>query len=154
MQILKFLYIDLVFPNFEAADQEQLFNKMCEVLHEQGFVKESFLEGISNREKIYPTGLEMGYYGCAIPHTDIEHVIKPAIAVATLKKPIEFSVMGDPDSKVEVNVVFMLALNRKNDQVVMLQDLGALIQNTDAIAKIRKATSREEVLNIIKNSSK
>lgn len=153
MQILKLLHVDLVFPNLAVVDQDDLFSKMCTVLNEQGFVKGSFLKGIRNREQIYPTGLEMGDYGCALPHTDVEHVINPATVIATLTNPVEFGVMGDPDKKVDVNVVFMLALNRKEDQVVMLQELAALIQNTDVIAKMRKAASGNEILNIIKNFS-
>lgn len=153
MQILKLLHVDLVFSNLAVVDQDDLFSKMCTVLNEQGFVKGSFLKGIRNREQIYPTGLEMGDYGCALPHTDMEHVINPATVIATLTNPVEFGVMGDPDKKVDVNVVFMLALNRKEDQVVMLQELAALIQNTDVIAKMRKAASGNEILNIIKNFS-
>ncbi|WP_427112284.1 PTS sugar transporter subunit IIA [Megasphaera sueciensis] len=154
MQILKLLHADLVFPNLEVADQNDLFCKMCTVLHEKGFVKESFLKGISDREKNYPTGLEMENYGCALPHTDVEHVINPVVAVATLTNPIEFNIMGDSDNQVKVSMVFMLALNKKEDQVVMLKELAALIQNTDVIDKMRRATSSNEILSIINHVGK
>ncbi|MCI1822271.1 MAG: PTS sugar transporter subunit IIA [Megasphaera sp.] len=152
MQILKLLHADLIFPNLETVDRDDLFNKMCTILNEKGFVKASFLKGISNREKIYPTGLEMGNYGCALPHTDVEHVINPAIAIATLKRPVKFNVMGDSSNEVEVNIIFMLALHKKEDQVVILKELATLIQNVDVITAIREATSGNEILEIIKNS--
>ena len=84
-----------------------------------------------------------------LPGITIPHVINPVVAVATLTNPIKFNIMGDSDNQVKVSMVFMLALNKKEDQVVMLKELAALIQNTDVIDKMRRATSSNEILSII-----
>ncbi len=153
MQILNFTKPDLFFLNLKVDHKFDLFQKMFEKLHERGFVKESFITGIIEREKNYPTGLQLSDYGCAVPHTDIEHVIIPTIAIATLNQPIEFHAMGDPKSKVNVNVVFMLALNKEQDQVQMLKELALMIQNQDVMKKIMVAKTNSEILEIIRNVS-
>lgn len=151
MHILNFIKPNLFFLNLKTTDKFALFQKMYEKLYEGGFVKESFLNGVIEREKKYPTGLQLNGYGCAVPHTDIAHVITPAIAVATLHQPLEFQVMGDADSKVKVNAVFMLALNKEQDQVKMLSELALMLQNQDVMNKIMAAESSREVFQVIKD---
>lgn len=153
MQILNFMQLDLIFPNLTVDNKDDLFHKLFDALYGKKMVKESFITGIIAREKKYPTGLQLSDYGCALPHTDIEHVIHPAIAIATLKQPIAFQAMGDPDNKVNVKVVFMLALNKKQEQVLMLKELALMIQNKDEINKILQAQTSTEILMVIKNSS-
>ena len=153
MQILNFTKPDLFFLNLKVNNKFDLFHRMFEKLYEGGFVKESFITGIVEREKNYPTGLQLSDYGCAVPHTNIEHVIIPAIAIATLNQPIEFQAMGDPKSKVNVNVVFMLALNKAQDQVQMLKELALMIQNQAIMKKIMAAKTNSEILEIIRNVS-
>ena len=43
------------------------------------------------REERFPTGLDTGNFGIAIPHTDGIHVNKPAIAIAILSKKYRLS---------------------------------------------------------------
>lgn len=151
MHILNFVKPNLFFLNSKTTDKFELFHRMYEKLHEGGFVKESFLNGVIEREKKYPTGLQLSGYGCAVPHTDIEHVITPAIAVATLDQPLEFHAMGDAKSKVKVNTVFMLALNKEQDQVKMLSELALMMQNQDIMKKIMAASSSAEICKVIKS---
>ncbi len=153
MEILKFTKPELFFLDLKVKDKFDLFQRMFEKLREGGFVKESFITGIIEREKNYPTGLQLSGYGCAIPHTDIEHVIRPTIAIATLNQEIEFQSMGDPKSKVNVNVVFMLALSQKQDQLEMLKELALMMQNQVIMKKIMVTKTSGEFIEIIKNVS-
>jgi PTS system galactitol-specific IIA component len=120
-------------------------------LYENGFVKESYLEAIKKREKNFPTGLQLNRYNVAIPHTDPEHVVKPAIAIATLKNPVIFKNMANPLEDVEVSLVFMIALNESHSQVEMLQQLIQLIQNDVLLEKIIREDGGDEIIEIIKN---
>ncbi|MDA4633637.1 PTS sugar transporter subunit IIA, partial [Escherichia coli] len=66
------------------------------------------------REAALPTGLPLGLdNNVAIPHTDPEHVLKPGLAMATLCRPVAFCNMEDPEEKLQVSVVFLMALNDK-----------------------------------------
>jgi len=141
---------ELVVTNLEVDNQEKVFKILFEKLFKNGYVKESFLQGIVNREKSFPTGLLLGENNVAIPHTDAEHVLKPSIAVATLAKPVMFKNMANPEEEIPVKIVFMLALNSPHSQVEMLQQLVSLFQNENILKQILDAKGGDEVIEVIK----
>ncbi|WP_035293881.1 PTS sugar transporter subunit IIA [Clostridium sp. KNHs214] len=145
---------ELIICNLEAENRDEVFEKMSNVLLKEGYVKESFFNGLVQREKVFPTGLTLTRYNVAIPHTDAEHVNTPAVALATLKKPVVFSNMCDMDEKVSVNVVFMMALNEPHSQVMMLQQLMGLIQDQDTLEKMVSAENVDEIVKIIEEINK
>lgn len=97
--------------------------------------------------------MQLNTYNVAIPHTDPEHVIKPAIAIATLSKPVIFKNMANPLEEVNVSIVFMMALNEAHSQVEMLQQMVQLIQNDTLLEKIIEANGGDKIIDIIKNAS-
>lgn len=151
MKISEFFNKELIVTNFDAKSKEDVIDVLYKKLYENGFVKESYLEAIKKREKNFPTGLQLNRYNVAIPHTDPEHVVKPAIAVATLKNPVIFKNMANPLEDVEVSLVFMIALNEAHSQVEMLQQLIQLIQNDVLLEKIIREDGGDEIIEIIKN---
>jgi PTS system galactitol-specific IIA component len=86
----------------------------------------------------------------AVPHTDPEHVLKPGVAVATLTRPVAFANMEDPDDAVPVGLVFMLALNDKDRQIDMLQQIMQVIQDDALSESLLAANSPDELLALLK----
>lgn len=117
MRISEYFNKELIVTNLDVKSKEEIFKVLFKKLYDNGFVKESFLDAIIKREKTFPTGLQLNTYNVAIPHTDPEHVIKPAIAIATLSKPVIFKNMANPLEEVNVSIVFMMALNEAHSQV-------------------------------------
>ena len=113
------MYFDqrLCFFHQKVESQDQLFQMMTDKMLEAGCVKENYYEGISNREKEYPTGLLVNQTGFAIPHTDSERVNKSQICFLSLDEPIEFEDMVDKSHKISVELVFMLAMAQPHEQV-------------------------------------
>lgn len=146
--IKEFLRRDLVVNNLEAKSAEDVFKKMSPILLEAGFVENSFFNGLVDREKIFPTGLLLGKYNVAIPHTDSVHVKKSAIAIATLKNPVKFNCM-DGSGSVDVNIVFTMALNEPHSQILMLQQLMFLIQDESILESILHAKDSDEIYDIV-----
>lgn len=151
MKLTEFFHKELIVTNLQANNKEEVFEVLFNKLLENGYVKESFLEGIMTREKNFPTGLLLNGNNVAIPHTDPEHVLKPAIAVATLSKPVVFKNMANPQEDVNVNIVFMIALNAAHSQVELLQRLVEMIQNENLLEEILKAKGGDEVVKIIES---
>ena len=65
---------DLVFC-LEADNQEQLFDQVATLLEEKKVVTDTYRSALIEREKMFPTGLDMEFLGkdlpnVAIPHTD------------------------------------------------------------------------------------
>lgn len=135
----------------DHVSSEEVMKRLFEKLHSQQYVKESFLGAVVEREKVYPTGLPLAKTGVAIPHTDSEHVLKPAIAVSVLKKPVVFRMMGSPEIEIDVEMVLMLAISDPQKQISMLQRLMNVFQDEMAMEIIKKASTEEEIVQLLNN---
>lgn len=86
---------------------------------------------------------------CSNPHTDSKHVNESNVALAVLKNPVEFRNMIDPSKKVEVMVVFLLAINDPDSQVTLLSKLMSVFQNVELLKQIKSSSSTEEVTKLL-----
>jgi len=140
---------DLIFLDLKINEQENLLEYMAKELNRAGNVNEEFIEKVIEREQEFPTGLQLENAGVAIPHSDIEYVNHPAVAIAVLKEPVDFCSMENSEKTVSVNTVFMLAINDGNKQLELLQEIMRLIQSNTTIQNIIEAGTKEEILNVI-----
>lgn len=149
------MYFDkhLCLFHLDVANQTELFEKMFKKLYENGFVKQSYLNGIIKREKEYPTGILFADTGFAIPHTDSVHVIKSQICFTSLKRPIVFNDMTNMENQISVELVFMLAMSQPHEQVGTLQNLMNLFQDERAVKQLKECSSEEEFVEILKQSN-
>jgi PTS system galactitol-specific IIA component len=124
-RILELLERNAVRLDLGVSDAREVVSILGDELYEEGYVHESFVEAALSRESELPTGLPLaGEYNAAIPHTDIEHVKKPGLALATLTKPVLFQNMVNPEEGVEVHLVILMALDEAKAQVEMLQEIA------------------------------
>lgn len=150
MEWKKFLDDRVVKIDLECKDKFEVLEKVAEMLLSSGYVKESFIQGVIDREKIFPTGLPTGDYCVAIPHTDVIHVNTPMIAVATLKEAVEFNIMGGgEEDKVKVKIVFMLAMKDGNAQLALLQSLMDVIQDSELLRTIYETKEKSTLVNLL-----
>lgn len=134
----------------DEKDRYSALNKISIMLLENGYVRDSYPENVIKREKVFPTGLIAESYGIAIPHTDTEHVISPMVAVAILKNPIEFNMMGGDESDiVNVKVIFMLAMKDGRAQIELLQNIMSIIQDTELMKKIYQANKKDDLIDLL-----
>ena len=141
-----------VILNLEAENKEEVLTAMYEKLYAAGKAKESFLENVIKREKVFPTGLRIGTYDIAIPHTESEHVNKSGIAVATLKNPVEFERMDDPDETAAAKIVFMMALKDGHDHIAMISRIVKMFQKQNVLSGLHEAQTKNEIVNIIQKN--
>jgi PTS system galactitol-specific IIA component len=127
----------------EANDRQDALQKMAESLYAADLVSASFHRGILEREETFPTGLAVEPYGVAIPHTDADKVITPQIAFASLKKPVKFQMMGNEKEEIDVSIIFMLALKKGEDQLIMLQRLMEIFQNRTLLTEFGGCKNQE-----------
>lgn len=149
MKISDILREDCILENLEASSKEEALGAMCDFLLSKGYVKETFPSAILERERFYPSGLPMEGHKIAIPHTDAEHVHKSTILFARLAKPLEFSSMGDPDEKIQVQLISMFALAEKKEIGKMLELLINAYSNNEVLDAILKAPSANEMYEIL-----
>lgn len=140
---------DLIFFDIDADDSTTLLKQMSKKLVEKGYVKNSFVQAVIEREKKYPTGLPTLGVRVALPHTDSKHVIKSRIAIANLKKPVVFKEMGNGIRNVSVELVFMLAIHHPKEQIEVLKKLMNIFSKYEVLLSIKEAKDASEVINIL-----
>jgi PTS system galactitol-specific IIA component len=152
MTLENILKEDCVIENLKAATKEEALAAMCQRLLSQGYVKDSFPAAILERERLYPSGLPMEGHKIAIPHCDSEHVNKSVILFARLENPLEFRSMGDPEEKLQVQLISMFALAEKKQIGMMLEVLITAYSDNAVLDSILKASSAKEIYGILYNA--
>ena len=113
--------------------KEEVIQALAERMSKGGYIKDSYLKAVLEREKTMPTGLVTQAYGIAIPHSDPEHVHRSAIAAALLNKPVTFKNMAAPEEDVPVRLVLLLAIAEKGSVTKVLARLAEMFMNPDLL---------------------
>lgn len=148
----KWFHRELVIPRMQAAKSDEAISQLGDLLYKNGYVKDSYVPAVLKRELEYATGLPTAEVGVAIPHTDVDHVIKPAIAVGIADNPIHFHEMGNPSGElIDVRVVFMLAIHDVNKVVDMLRQLIELFQIPGFLVQVINTNDEDKLVEILQN---
>jgi len=149
-----YLEPEAILLGLEAESDAEVIRRLGACLEALGRVKASFVPAVLAREATMPTGLPLGgEANVAVPHTDPEHVIGAALALATLARPVSFANMEDPAERLAVRVVFLMALDDKSKQIDMLQKIAETIQRPAAIAALGEARTVAEAIAVLDASA-
>ena len=140
---------NLILRDVEAANAEEAIRKVGQRFYDEGFVKDTYIDAVVAREKNYATGLQLADIAVAMPHTDPQHVNRPGVCIAQLKHPVEFEHMGDPDTKVQAEMLFMMAIKNPDEQVELLQKVLGVFQQPEVVAAFQDCGS---VQNTVKSN--
>jgi len=130
----------------QYQDKKEVFSAVYDLVKKKGWVTKDFAKKILEREETYPTGIDQGSFGVAIPHTDPEWVKEEFIALLIPERSVLFQRMDDKGQEVKADFIFILGLNQPHEQLTMLQNLMQLIQNTELLENLYKQTNREELI--------
>jgi PTS system galactitol-specific IIA component len=131
---------DLCVAGLVAESSDGVVRALAQKLLAAGRVRPSFEMAAIAREKRSPTGLPFPGHGVAMPHAEPEHVVTPALAIASLAKPVSFRQMGSPGVKLDVSLVVMPALTAKEQAAGELARIVGLLQHEP----LRRALSQAE----------
>ena len=144
---------EIVFFNESCSNKEEAIKKLANEFFKKGLVKDTFSQAVIDREKVYPTGLDINGVGVAIPHTDGIHVVEPQIGFMSLKEPVVFKDMVDDTNEIKVKVIFMLGLLKSEQQIEMLQKLVGLFQNETLLKQVIDCENIDEFKEIMKKAN-
>ena len=136
---------ELVIVQLEAATVPEVIEQLGAIMVEHGYVRPSFIPAAILREETSPTGLPTPGLGAAIPHADTEHTLKPGIGIATLAHPVPFGQLGDPESRLDVSIVFMLSVTEPETQVYLLRSIVGVYREEAALRRLYAATDPAQV---------
>lgn len=151
MEITKYINRKMILPNLHCKTKEELFKTIYDIGIENDYVREEFYEKILQREKKFPTGINLGEIGVAIPHTDAEYIKQEFIAVCSIKDEVGFKSMEDENESVKVKLAFVLGLNQPHSQLAILQELMQIIQNKEIVESLIDANDENDILKIIES---
>jgi len=148
---------DLVFC-LEADNQEQLFDQVATLLEEKKVVTDTYRSALIEREKMFPTGLDMDFLGkdlpnVAIPHTDTIHNLTENVVVVRLAKPVTFHNMIAPDKEVEVSLLFFIINNSSSSQTNILAQLMDFFTGNGHLEALSKITEPEALFKYISEAT-
>jgi PTS system galactitol-specific IIA component len=136
---------EFVAANVEAADAVAVITLLAGRLHAHGVVAATYGAATLEREMEHPTGLPTNPFPIAIPHADADGVIKSSLAMASLKEPVLFKNMADPDEDLSVELVLLLANNNPEEQIQSLRNLSLVFGQPDKLTELRSLTSPDEI---------
>lgn len=148
---------DLVFC-LEADNQEQLFDQVATLLEEKKVVTDTYRSALIEREKMFPTGLDMEFLGkdlpnVAIPHTDTIHNLTENVVVVRLANPVTFHNMIAPDKEVEVSLLFFIINNSSSSQTNILAQLMDFFTGNGHLEALSKITEPEALFQYISEAT-
>jgi PTS system galactitol-specific IIA component len=144
-----FLHSDLIVKNLDARDRTEAIQKLGSILFTKGYVKNTYIDAVLEREKKFPTGLAFEDGQVAIPHTDAEHCLKPGIAIGILNQPVEFFEMATLDKIVKTDLVFLLSIKVPEDQVEWLARLVNLFQQPGFFNRLKETSDAQKCYELL-----
>lgn len=144
---------DLVFCLY-AKDQTDLFEQVASLLEERQIVTPTYRSALIEREKSFPTGLDMEFLGkdlpnVAIPHTDIVHNLTENVVVVRLDQPVTFHNMIAPDKEVQVSLLFFIINNSSSSQTNILAQLMDFFTSNGNLEALSKLDSEDKLYQYI-----
>jgi len=150
MDLPSLLVPEAIAIDYDAADSSDVIKTLGGILNRLGYVRDDFVAATLEREATDPTGVPLGgKVNAALPHVDVKFVVRPAVALATLKQPVKFQQMVETSETVDVQLVIMLALDRPKSQIEMLRQVSEILQSEDRVDALMNSRTRDEVLKII-----
>ena len=129
---------DLILHDFEGISKEYTIDTLVSKLEDGGYVDSKYLLSVYKREAM---GSMVISSKVAIPHGLPGNVIKPAIAIAKLNKPIVW------DNKYMVDLVVILATKESNNKEI--KRLFSKLQNEETLQKILKSNNKRVIKELL-----
>jgi PTS system nitrogen regulatory IIA component len=147
MNIYELLKEDRIFFDIDAGDKRSVLEEIVYALKKRGLIskEKGIVDELLKREGLGSTGLEKGI---GLPHALIEKIEQPLLALALIKKGINF----EAADKMPTHIVLLLLGNKDNpgSQLRLLAHICRLVKETKFVEKAKKAKSSHDIRLILK----
>ena len=148
VEIEDILNKNLTFQDVIVHDYKEVIKLLGKALIVNGYVKKGFIRAVLNREKRFPTGLRT-HIPISVPHAGSDYTLRRGVAIAILKKPVEFYEMGNPKEKINVRIVLMPVLTANNKENAFFFELLKKCRDEKIANKLLNAKNFSEVKQIL-----
>jgi galactitol PTS system EIIA component len=133
----------------DVASAEEVIRALSRELCRVGAVRDTFEGAAVARERRSPTGLPFEGGAVALPHAEPEHVLSPALAVATLARSVRFREMGSPAIALDVTLVVMPAFTAKEQASAGLAGVIERLQSAPLRVALVAARDHETIRSLL-----
>lgn len=128
--LLHFIHNDSIFLQVDLEHRYEVVEMLANSLYDQGFVQKKFIHDAILRERTSATSIGSSI---AIPHGNPAGILRSGIAVAALKKPIEWGTE-------QASLVFLLAVVDEDPQVTkkLFNELSYLSEQNELVKELTK----------------
>ena len=145
MKICGLLRKDHIILDLKPGEKRQILEEFVSSLKNRDLISDEkvILEELLKRESLGSTGLEKGI---AVPHALTDKVKEPFLALAVIKKGIDFEAVD----QMPTYVILLLLGNKDNPgfQLKVLAHICRLVKETQVVEKVREADSPEDICTI------
>ncbi|MBP2643264.1 MAG: fructose transporter subunit [Firmicutes bacterium] len=139
--------------DFKSIDEA--FTIMAKRFVQADLVKNSYEESIKQREREYPTGIDLSVVGAdlpniAIPHTEREHCKTTKVVLVKLDQAISVgNMMSSSQELKNVRYLFMILNSTDREQTGILSKIMELVSKADNIKALEEAESVENLYEVV-----
>ena len=146
MKICGLIKEEHVVLDLKPGDKRQVLEEFVQSIKERDLISDEklILDELLKRESLGSTGLEKGI---AIPHALIDEVKEPFLALAVIKKGIDFEAADQMPT-----YVLLLLLGSKNNpgaQLKILAHICRLVKETNFVEQIMKIENPKDICDLL-----
>ena len=148
MTISALLSPQRIFLDVDISRKKKLLELIANIVADQTQLSESSIyNNLLIRERLGSTGLGQGF---AVPHARLENLDQITGCFFRLKDPVNFEA---PDNR-PVDLLFTIIIPEQatEEHLLILSSLASIFSQSDVCDAIRRATSRDEIAQIIKSA--
>ncbi len=149
MKLSEILLEKAVVLGIENVDKWSLIERLTDVLVESGQItadiRDSVLEGLTEREKSMSTGMENGI---AIPHCCLSLVKETVVSLGISTEGVDFDSIDSKSS--HLVILLVTPRNKTKMHIKTLAEIAKLLNNPGSRQRILEADGPSDALRIIK----
>lgn len=139
----------LIFLDRNENSMEALLETAGDAFVQADAARKGYGRALIRREKAFPTGLDAGIFGIAIPHTKSSWVLRNTVGIFVLRDPVKFIKMGTENEEISVKLAFILAVKQDSDHIKRLKRIMAILQDEKLLQEIAELENKREIIELI-----
>ena len=144
---------ELVMLDFNVESTDELFEVVSKRLVDMGYVKDSFVDALKEREHFYPTGLKTLPFPIAVPHADVKHVNRKGIVFVKLSHGITVNEMASSKPLSNVKYFFFLLINEAKLQVELLQYIMSFCMDDEKMSELDTICDKDAIVQYLNSGT-
>lgn len=137
--LLSLMDKDLMLINEDFSSKEEVIKELSSMMFKRGLVRENYFDTVIEREKIASTSTGR----IALPHGDMNKVIRSVIGICTLKRKINWN-------EYHVDFVILLAINKEDVSKMgdVFDTFYDIISNNDILNEIVNCDDKVKLISL------